>query len=105
MELSSVARFYDYLEAEIAAGLLRATGVPCLLSGEAAASALPVRLGRLGRVEVLVRAEDADRAERLLADVGTTEPSTPPRKRPSRPRRKTTSARRPLRSARRAPRP
>jgi len=83
MELSSVARFYDRLEAEIAAGLLRAAGVPCLLSGEAAASALPVNLGRLGRVEILVRAEDATRAERLLAHVGTAEaPET------SRPRRK-----------------
>ena len=89
MELSSVARFYDRLEAEIAAGLLRAAGVPCLLSGEAAASALPVNLGRLGRVEILVRAEDAARAERLLAHVGTAEAEET-----SRPRRKRAASRR-----------
>lgn len=73
MELSSVARFYDRLEAEIAAGLLRAAGVPCLLSGEAAAVALPVTVGRLGRIEILVRTEDLARARRLLAHVGAEE--------------------------------
>ena len=65
-ELSLVAQFYDPLQAEIASGLLRAGGVECLLSGEGAGTAFPVRLGPLGRIDLLVRREDASRAKQLL---------------------------------------
>ena len=69
-ELSLVAQFYDPLEAEIASGLLRAGDVPCFLSGEGAGTAFPVRLGRLGRIDLMVRSEDASRAKRLLEPLG-----------------------------------
>ncbi|MEX0787781.1 MAG: DUF2007 domain-containing protein [Anaerolineales bacterium] len=69
-ELTLVAQFYDSLEAEIASGALRAAGVECLLSGEGARTAFPVQVGPLGRIDVLVRSEDASRAKLLLGSIG-----------------------------------
>lgn len=68
--LTLVARFYDPLEAEIASGLLKARGVPNLLSGEGASTAFPVRLGRLGQIDLIVRDVDESKAKRLLRRLG-----------------------------------
>jgi hypothetical protein len=49
-----VARAPDLTAAAIPAGLLRSAGIPVFLLREAAGSAIPLTVGRLGGVEVIV---------------------------------------------------
>lgn len=57
---------YDEAEAAIIQGLLEDNGMPCRVdSGRV--SQLPVAFGKMGELHVLVREEDASRAEELLA--------------------------------------
>ena len=64
----SVGVFNTEVEAEIAKGALDAFGIECYL-GPAAQNYLPaVVVGQVGSFDLMVRAEDADRARDVLAD-------------------------------------
>lgn len=67
-ELVTVETVSGLMEAEILRGLLEAAGVAVELSHEAALSAYSLGVGRLARVEIMVRAEQADQARRVLDD-------------------------------------
>ncbi len=56
------------LQAEILRGLLEAQGIPILLSRESAGRAIGLSVGPLGEVFILVRAENLQDAQRILAD-------------------------------------
>jgi hypothetical protein len=56
------------LQAEILRGLLEAQGIPVFLSQESAGRAIGLTVGPLGEVTILVRAEDLQDAQRVLAD-------------------------------------
>lgn len=57
---------YNFLEAQIVAGRLESDGIQALVHQEPGANAIGIRIGRMGEVKVLVRAEDYDTAETLL---------------------------------------
>jgi hypothetical protein len=57
---------YNFLEAQIVAGRLESDGIKALVYQEPGANAIGIRIGRMGEVKVLVRAEDYDAAEALL---------------------------------------
>jgi hypothetical protein len=57
---------YNFLEAQIVAGRLEFEGIQALVYQEPGANAIGIRIGRMGEVKVLVRAEDYDMAETLL---------------------------------------
>lgn len=63
-----VATASGKLEADIIKGMLEAQGVETMLSYEAAGTAYGFGVGRLARVEILVREEQSAEAESLLAD-------------------------------------
>ncbi|MGD2058946.1 MAG: DUF2007 domain-containing protein [Anaerolineales bacterium] len=63
-----VATASGKLEADIIKGMLEAQGVEAMLSYEAAGTAYGFGVGRLARVEILVREEQAAEAESILAD-------------------------------------
>lgn len=56
------------LQAEILRGLLEAQGIPVFMSQESAGRAIGLTVGPLGEVTLLVRAEDLQEAQRVLAD-------------------------------------
>ena len=56
------------LQAEILRGLLEAQGIPVFMSQESAGKAIGLTVGPLGEVTILVRAEDLQDAQRILAD-------------------------------------
>ena len=56
------------LQAEILRGLLEAQGIPVFMSQESAGKAIGLTVGPLGEVTILVRAEDLQDAQRVLAD-------------------------------------
>jgi len=51
------------MEAEVARGILESQGIPCALSGDVAGEPFPVM-----DIHLLVREEDAGRAERILQE-------------------------------------
>jgi hypothetical protein len=55
------------LQAQIVKGLLEAQGIPAQLSGEGAGAAYGLTVGLLGLVEILVPANRAAEAEKLIA--------------------------------------
>lgn len=57
---------YNFLEAQIVAGRLESEGIQALVHQEAGASAIGIRIGRMGEVKVLVRPVDYDAAEAIL---------------------------------------
>lgn len=57
---------YNFLEAQIVAGRLESEGIQALVHQEAGASAIGIRIGRMGEVKVLVRPDDYDAAEAIL---------------------------------------
>ena len=65
-ELVNVETVSGLLEAEILRGLLEAAGVMVELSHEAALSAYSLGVGRMARVDVMVRAEQEDLAREVL---------------------------------------
>jgi phosphotransferase system HPr-like phosphotransfer protein len=67
-ELVSVETVSGLLEAEILRGLLEAAGVKVELSHEAALSVYSLGVGRLARVEVMVRGEQEHLARQILAE-------------------------------------
>ena len=60
-----IRKFNDELSAQVAAAALEANGIPARVSADTAGGALP-NLSVLFPVRLLVRAEDADLARRLL---------------------------------------
>jgi hypothetical protein len=67
-ELVAVETVSGLLEAEILRGLLEAAGVRAELSHEAALSVYSLGVGRLARVEVLVREEQEALAREILGE-------------------------------------
>jgi hypothetical protein len=63
-----VATVSGKLEAEIIRGMLEAQDIETILSYEAAATAYGLGIGRLARVEILVRNEQVPEAEAALED-------------------------------------
>lgn len=62
-----VLREYDNaIEAHIARGVLQSNGVACVLTNENMSSVYPMTPA--GEVELLVRSDDAELAERILND-------------------------------------
>jgi hypothetical protein len=55
------------LQAELVRSFLQATGIGCILRGEALSKTHGLTLDGLGRVEVLVARVDEDRARALIA--------------------------------------
>jgi hypothetical protein len=62
------------MEAELARGILESQGIPCTLSGDVAAGEPFPVMG----THLLVREEDAERAERILQDYAEAEVPSPP---------------------------
>lgn len=67
-ELVTVAEADGQLEAEILRSFLVANGVQVWLSGESAGSAIGLNIGPLARIELLVQADQAEQARRLMAE-------------------------------------
>ncbi|MDF1499965.1 MAG: DUF2007 domain-containing protein [Anaerolineales bacterium] len=66
-----VATVSGKLEADIVSGMLEAQGIETMLSYEAAGTAYGFGVGRLARVEILVRTEQTAEAEAILEDYQT----------------------------------
>ncbi len=56
------------IEGEIVRSMLKAHGIQALLSGEGAAAAIGLNVGRLARVDVLVPRKQLEQAATILAD-------------------------------------
>ena len=56
------------LPAEILGGLLKAQGIPVLLTQEGAARAMGVEIGPFGEVEILVASDAYPQAQQVLED-------------------------------------
>ena len=56
------------MEAEILRGLLESMNISVCLSHESAGQIYALGVGRLGRVDMLVPADQADEARRIIAD-------------------------------------
>jgi hypothetical protein len=67
-ELVKVETVSGLLEAEILRGLLEAAGVMVELSHEAALSAYSLGVGRMARVDLMVRAEQEDLAREVIQE-------------------------------------
>ena len=70
-ELVVIETVSGLAEAEILRGLLESAGVSVELSYEAALSAYSVGIGRLARVELMVRADQEALARQVLEDYRT----------------------------------
>jgi hypothetical protein len=68
---SIIATASGKLEADIIKGMLEAQGIETMLSYEAAGTAYGLGVGRLARVEILVRDEQVAEAEAILEDYQT----------------------------------
>ncbi|MCI0548868.1 MAG: DUF2007 domain-containing protein [Candidatus Rokubacteria bacterium] len=60
-------RCRDQAEALVVRGLLESEGIPSVLRGQLVQSLHPFSVGDQGEVVVLVHADDAERARRLIA--------------------------------------
>ncbi len=58
---------YEPLEAEMVKGLLESGGIPVVIRS-AKVTPYPVNIGRMGEIRVMVREEDREAAERILAE-------------------------------------
>jgi ribonuclease-3 len=74
-ELVVVFRTQSDVEASIVRGLLEANGVPSILSSTVSHSLFPLTINGLGEVRISVRAEQADEAQRIIADHRTELPN------------------------------
>jgi Putative prokaryotic signal transducing protein len=61
------------MDADLARNILQSQGIPCILQGENSAEVLPVL-----DIPLLVREEDAERAERILQDYLDADVPLPP---------------------------
>ena len=76
-ELVCVETVSGLMEAEILRGLLEAAGVKVELSREAALSAYSLGVGRLARVELMVRTEQESLARQVIAEYNSGVLDTP----------------------------
>jgi hypothetical protein len=76
-ELVTVETVSGLLEAEILRGLLEAAGVMVELSHEAALSAYSLGVGRMARVDVMVRAEQEALAREVIQEYRSGNLETP----------------------------
>ncbi len=76
-ELVKVETVSGLIEAEILRGLLEAAGVAAELSHEAALSVYSFGIGRMARVEVMVRAEQEDLARKIIDEYHSGALATP----------------------------
>ena len=67
-ELISAGTAVGQVEAEILKGLLQANDIDVWLNQESAGSAIGLGMGPMAEVEIMVRADQADRARKLLKD-------------------------------------
>lgn len=67
-KFSVIATVSGKLEADIVRGMLEAQDIETMLSYEAAATAYGLGVGRLARVEILVRNEQVTEAEAIIDD-------------------------------------
>lgn len=59
---------YDSLEAEIIKDLLESGGIPVVLRS-AKVTPYPVNLGKMGEVKIIVKENDRERAEQVIAKI------------------------------------
>lgn len=64
---SAVLVTYDTLEAEILKDLLESGGIPVVLRSSKV-SPYPVNVGKMGEIQILVRDEDRELAERVIRE-------------------------------------
>lgn len=69
--LETVGTADGQVEAEIIKGLLVANGIDVWLSQESAGSAIGLTVGPMGEVQIMVRADQAAEARRLLQEHDT----------------------------------
>jgi ribonuclease-3 len=74
-DLVVVFRTHSDVEASIVRGLLEANGVMSMMSSALAHSLFPLTINGLGEVRISVRAEEADEAQRIIADHRTELPN------------------------------
>ena len=66
-ELIEIWRGNGELEAQLIRSVLECNGIECMFKGEALRLIYGITVNGLGEVKILVRAEDAERARKLLA--------------------------------------
>jgi hypothetical protein len=69
----TVLTVFDIVQATLAVARLRDEGITAWLEQEGASRALPVNVGILGRIDVMVPEEDAERARDVLDDLAEAE--------------------------------
>jgi ribonuclease-3 len=67
-DLTVILRTHSDIEANIVRGLLEAHGIQSMLSSDVPHSVFPLSIDGLGEVRVSVRHDDADEAQRIIAD-------------------------------------
>lgn len=67
-EIVAIETTSGIMEAEILRGLLESMGVTIWMSQESAGKIYSLGIGRLGRVDLMVRANQAEEARQILAD-------------------------------------
>ena len=70
-EIVVVETISGLMEAEILRGLLESMNISVYLSHESAGKIYALGVGRLGRVDMMVPADQADEARRIIADYHT----------------------------------
>ena len=76
-ELVEVYATQGHLRANVAKSKLEAAGIPAMLSYDSASRVYGLTVDGIGQVRILVRAEDAPEARRLLAEEHTSDALEP----------------------------
>lgn len=69
-QLEIAGEAFGQAEAERLRALLQAHDIPVWLSGESAGPAIGLAIGRLGRIQLMVRRDDLEQAQSLLRQGG-----------------------------------
>jgi hypothetical protein len=72
----AIVRDVSRAQAEILRGVLEAQEITVALSQEAVGSVMPVDVGAFGQVDILVPAEQADRAREILDELAAQPPAS-----------------------------
>ena len=59
---------HDELEARLVQGLLHASGIESVMNSEAPPSLFPLRMGRMGKLDILVLESQAEEASRIISE-------------------------------------
>jgi len=70
-----IARFDDYLQAEIAKIALEAEDIPCFLGGENFVATYGLYAGAVGGVELCIKESDSQKAIEILKNINKSEPA------------------------------